>query len=95
MSGKTLNAEELEALTQLRIERNGKLTCLGVNRSLQEALDEAQREYNVRERCFPKWLKEGRITASDAKDRLERQAAACFFLNALLRGEVAEYDRPV
>lgn len=40
---------------------------------LMTARDEAARELGVRERCFPRWVKEGRITATDARDRLERQ----------------------
>jgi len=55
-------------------------------RTLREAYDELEREFNVRERCFPKWITEGRISRSDAKDRLERHAAAMFFLSKLLDG---------
>lgn len=63
--------------------------CPGNGRTLQEAIDELNREFNVRERCFPKWEKEGRITKSDAVDRLERMAAACYFLSALSCGDLA------
>ena len=41
----------------------------------QEAYDEAVREFLVRERCFPKWVREGKIARSDARDRLARQQA--------------------
>lgn len=57
-------------------------------RSLREAYDELEREFNVRSRCFPKWIQEGRISRSDATDRLERHAAAMFFLNKFLDGSV-------
>jgi len=57
-------------------------------RTLREAYDELEREFNVRERCFPKWITEGRISRSDAKDRLERHAAGMFFLQKLLDGSV-------
>ena len=50
----------------------------------QEALDEVVRELGVRERCFPKWVAEGRISNSDAKDRLRRQILAQKILLALL-----------
>lgn len=47
----------------------------------EEALSELQREYQVRQRCFPKWIDDGRITKFDAKDRLRRMAAAVEFLD--------------
>jgi hypothetical protein len=37
-----------------------------------EALDEVVRECQVRARCFPRWVDEGRMSRSDAKDRLQR-----------------------
>ena len=45
-------------------------------RSAPEALDELQREYNVRARCFPRWIKEGRVSGTDAQDRIDRLATA-------------------
>lgn len=39
---------------------------------MEAALDEVQREINVRIRCFPRWIKEGRVSKTDAKDRLQR-----------------------
>jgi hypothetical protein len=70
-------------------EDNLQATCPGVRRTFQEALDEVQREFNVRERCFPKWVKEGRMSSSDSTDRLERLAAALYFLRALSYGDLA------
>ena len=49
-------------------------------RSLEEALSEVQREVQVRERCYPRWVKEGKLTRIDAADRLERLRAACEYL---------------
>lgn len=46
----------------------------------QQAYDEAMRELQVRERCFPRWVKEGRMSGSDARDRLDRQAKICELL---------------
>lgn len=45
-------------------------------RSFEEALDELQREFNVRQRCFPRWITEGRVSRTDAQDRLDRLATA-------------------
>lgn len=45
-------------------------------RQVEEALAELEREYQVRERCFPKWISEGRISKIDARDRLQRQKYA-------------------
>ncbi len=48
--------------------------------SKDEALSELQRECNVRKRCYDKWVQEGRLTAVDARDRLDRIVAAIHFL---------------
>lgn len=45
-----------------------------------EALSELQRECNVRKRCYDRWVQEGRLTAVDARDRLDRLIAAIHFL---------------
>lgn len=45
-------------------------------RPLQEALDEVERELNVRRRCFPRWVAEGRVSRTDAQDRVDRLASA-------------------
>jgi len=52
-----------------------------VKRSVQEARDELAREYAVRARCFPRWVTEGRVSATDAQDRLDRLASAIEYLN--------------
>jgi hypothetical protein len=51
-------------------------------RSRTEALDELNRELNVRKRCFDRWIQDGRLSATDAVDRLERLATAIELLNA-------------
>jgi hypothetical protein len=53
-------------------------------RPLQEAVDEVERELNVRSRCFPRWITDGRVSRSDACDRLDRLATAFLWLNAVL-----------
>lgn len=55
-------------------------------RSPQEAHDELTREFNVRRRCFSRWVREGRLSATDAQDRLDRLATACDLLSAVVSG---------
>lgn len=50
--------------------------------TLAEAMDELDREAKVRMRCFPKWVDEGRISQTEARDRLRRLLKA----GALLAG---------
>jgi len=45
-------------------------------RDIQEALDEVHRELMVRKRCFPKWIGDGRVSETDAQDRVDRLASA-------------------
>jgi hypothetical protein len=45
-------------------------------RTKQEAMDELNRELNIRCRCFPRWVKDGRVSATDAQDRIDRLATA-------------------
>jgi len=52
-------------------------------RDVQEALDECRREFNVRARCFARWVAEGRVARTDAQDRLDRLATACKLLEQL------------
>ena len=54
-------------------------------RSKQEALDELNREFNVRRRCFARWVLDGRLSATDAQDRLDRLASA---IDMLVSGAV-------
>lgn len=64
---------------------DANLALSQIDRSkLQPALDEVSRETRVRERCFPRWVTEGRITATDATDRLARIQAAEEYLKILL-----------
>lgn len=51
---------------------------------IQLALDEVNRERLVRERCFPRWIGEGKISKSDARDRLSRIIKAEEILQKLL-----------
>ena len=47
---------------------------------LQETIDECQRELNIRRRCFPRWIADGRASATDAQDRLDRLQTAIDYL---------------
>src|SRR5271154_1611572 len=51
---------------------------------LQSAYDEVFRELAVRRRCFPRWVTEGRLSMTDAADRLARQERALKLLRLLL-----------
>jgi hypothetical protein len=53
-------------------------------RIIEEALSEIERELQLRERCFPRWIQEGRISKIDARDRLERQKYAKEILQSAL-----------
>lgn len=52
----------------------------------QAAVDEIERELNVRLRCFPRWVSEGRVSRTDAQDRIDRLHTAY----ELLKGAVAK-----
>jgi hypothetical protein len=51
-------------------------------RTLSEAIDEVQRELNVRMRCFPRWIEDGRVSGTDAQDRIDRLQTALEHLQA-------------
>ncbi len=42
----------------------------------QEARDELIRELTVRRRCFPGWVQQGKLSATEAQDRVDRMEAA-------------------
>lgn len=57
------------------------------SRSLTEAVDEIFRELQVRKRCFPRWIDEGKISRTDAQDRIARQESALAYLERLRDAE--------
>jgi hypothetical protein len=59
-------------------------------RPVQEAYDELVRELGVRDRCFPQWVKEGRIAHSDARDRYDRLKSAVHYLEASYAKELVK-----
>lgn len=64
------------------------------SRSLTEAIDEIFRELQVRKRCFPKWVDEGRISRTDAQDRIARQESALAYLESLRPTESSPAAEP-
>lgn len=52
------------------------------NRSAGEALAEVDREINLRMRFYPDWIQSRKLSALDAKDRLERLARAAQIIAA-------------
>jgi hypothetical protein len=53
-------------------------------RSNEEAMDEVDRELAVRIRVFARWIAEGRVSKTDAKDRLQRLIKASVLLEQAL-----------
>lgn len=51
---------------------------------LEPAASELARELGVRERCFPRWVEQGKISRIDAKDRFLRHKKAVEMMNFLL-----------
>lgn len=51
---------------------------------LEAAAGEAEREYQVRARCFDRWVAEGKLSKIDARDRLSRQLLLLEICNLLL-----------
>ena len=52
-------------------------------RSVEEAISELERELHVRERCFDRWVQEGRLSAVEACDRLDRLMSALSLLETV------------
>jgi hypothetical protein len=55
----------------------------GNGTTIEEAISEVDREVRLRQRCYDRWVSEGRLSAVDARDRLVRLEAAHEFLTAL------------
>jgi hypothetical protein len=52
-------------------------------RNITEAIDEVHRELCVRKRCFPRWIRDGRVSKTDAQDRVDRLATAFDLLTSM------------
>jgi hypothetical protein len=66
----------------------------GINirlRDAEEAMDEVRRELDVRRKIYDRWVMEGRISWTDAHDRMERLITALRMLIELpVQPEVTE-----
>lgn len=51
--------------------------------SVQQALDECVRELKVRQRCYDKWVAEGKLTETEALQRYAALCSACHHLDRL------------
>lgn len=63
-------------------------------RSPQEALDECERELNVRKRCFARWIADGRVSRTDAQDRLDRLGTAVKLLQDGISAPPPDAEQP-
>ncbi len=59
-------------------------------RSVAEALSEVRREIRVREACYDRWVRDGKIDEIDARDRMARMKAAEVYLAE--KAELATVD---
>lgn len=55
-----------------------------LTRDVEEAQSELQRELGVRERCYGRWIEEGKVSRIDAKDRYNRLKKALEIINFML-----------
>jgi hypothetical protein len=79
MSADKLTAEQARAQLDILTQED-----------IEPALGEVQRELQVRERCYPRWTEEGKMSRIDAKDRMSRQILAEKLLSLLLDSAAKE-----
>lgn len=70
----TLTAEQEQFLLEI----------IGSPKRIMEAQHEVQRELQVRERCYTKWVEDGKISKLDATERYNRLDSANKMLKILL-----------
>jgi hypothetical protein len=67
--------------------------------TVDEALSEIEREIAVRQRCFDRWVADGKLSYVDARDRLRRLISAWHFVDGYeacrVKYEVKTHDLPV
>lgn len=49
-------------------------------RTLQQCVDELKREARIRRQCYDRWVAEGKVSYTDAIDRLMRLESAAHYL---------------
>jgi hypothetical protein len=64
-----------------------------VHVSVEEAYGELQRETQVRARCFDRWVDDGKLAWTDARDRMARIAFATALFKHMLDTESAFIDQ--
>ena len=65
----------------------------GGRRSLEEALSELERELQVRLRCYQRWIEDGKLSKTDARDRSERLESAIQLLKYFRDWIAADHAR--
>jgi hypothetical protein len=80
--------EQVKELARLELEQTPPA-------DLEAALQELSRELQVRERCFPRWVTDGRLSKIDAKERLTRQILACKIVSNVLDSLTGGEDTPL
>ena len=65
-----------QAIVMLQVEK-------GLLDGIQEACDALLRELGVRERCYPKWLQAGKLSRTEARDRMDRLSNACRLIQGI------------
>jgi hypothetical protein len=61
-----------------------------MTRNAEEAVSELEREAQVRKRCFDRWVTDGRLSYTDARDRQERLLSAIGLLRRMESGGIEE-----
>jgi hypothetical protein len=52
---------------------------------IEEAISEVEREKNVRVRCYPRWVDDGKFSRVEANDRMRRIDYALDLLKSMLK----------
>lgn len=63
-------------------------------RPLQEQMDEVRRELDVRRRIYDSWTRDGKVSWTEAHDRLERLLSALATLIKASEQEASNVEQP-
>jgi hypothetical protein len=77
-------AEAARLVQQGRMEELWNTDIATMRQELDEAKSELDREMQVRERLFPIWIKDGKISRIDATDRFKRMQKAQHMVSYML-----------
>jgi hypothetical protein len=84
----------METPNDIKPRRVTEASAPRAQRSIEEALSECQRELQVRDRCYARWVSEGKLTSVDARDRMERLQAAVDYLDKAFSLQSATQELP-